>query len=110
MAIHLHLMNARGRLVPIRERVQNAFPRVVEAGSALLPVSNIDVIVQEGPSIPEIGMVGYALAADLLRITIEVANPNLFKNFDGEFLGVLGHELHHCARYDGPGYGKTLGE
>ena len=111
MTVQLHLLNARGTLESIRARVEDVFPPAVETISALLPVSNIDVLVQAGPAvIPEIGIGGYTLAADLLRLTIDPASPNLLKDFATEFLAVLGHELHHCLRYDGPGYGRTLGE
>lgn len=110
MTIDLHLLNARGKLEPLRERVESVFSRGVEAISALLPVSNIDVIVRAGPAIPEIGIGGYTFAADLLRLTIEPDNPNLLMDFDTKFLAMLGHEIHHCMRHDGPGYGRTLGE
>lgn len=76
MTIHLHLLNARGKLEPIRERVENVFSQSVEAISALLPISNIDVVIQAGPFvIPETGMVGYSPSADVLYLTIEPSQP-----------------------------------
>ncbi|MDD5090725.1 MAG: DUF2268 domain-containing putative Zn-dependent protease, partial [Candidatus Wallbacteria bacterium] len=47
-------------------------------------------------------------SAGSVTITINPANPNLFRDFDTEFLATLGHELHHSLRFDGPGYGSTL--
>lgn len=111
MTIHLHLLNARGKLNPVRERVENAFSHGVATLSALLPIANIDVVVQANAFvIPETGMVGYSPAADVLYFTLDPANPNLWQDFDTEFLATLGHELHHCLRHGGPGYGRTLGE
>src|SRR6266852_4448589 len=111
MSIQLHLLNARGKLDLVRERVERAFSRGVEAVSALLPVSNIDVVVRADPFVlPETGMGSYSPSADVVYLTIDPANPNLFTDFDAEFLTTLGHELHHCMRHGGPGYGGTLGE
>ncbi len=111
MSIRLHLLNARSKLDPVRERVERAFARGVEAVTALLPASNIDVVVRADPFvIPETGMVSVSPAADVVYLTIDPANPNLFTDFDTEFVAALGHELHHCMRHGGPGYGCTLGE
>ncbi|MED5610073.1 DUF2268 domain-containing putative Zn-dependent protease [Pseudomonas sp. JH-2] len=30
--------------------------------------------------------------------------------FDADLLAMLGHELHHCARWSGPGYGRSFAE
>jgi hypothetical protein len=111
MTIHLHLLNARGKLTPVRERVESAFAQGVTTISALLPIADIDVVVQATAFvIPETGIAGYTPAADTVYITIDPANPHLWKDFNTEFLATLGHELHHCLRIDGPGYGRILGE
>ncbi|MCU0493522.1 MAG: DUF2268 domain-containing protein [Chloroflexaceae bacterium] len=111
MAVHLHLLNARGRLNPLRERIERVFWQGVDTIAALLPIGKIDVVVQTGPFvILETGMTGYSRAADVLEITIDPNNTNLLHNFDTELLATLGHEFHHCLRHDGPGYGQTLGE
>ena len=111
MTIQLHLLNARGNLDAVRERVEIAFSHGVETLAGLLPIANVDVIVQANAIVvPETGMAGYSPWADALYITIDPANPNLFRDFDTEFLATLGHELHHCMRHGGPGYGRTLGE
>ena|GEM_PF-559063 len=95
----------------VRGRVERAFSRGVETVSALLPVSNIDVVVRaDRLVIPETGMGGYGPSADVVYLTIDPATPNLFTGFDPEFVATLGHELHHCVRHGGPGYGGTLGE
>jgi uncharacterized protein YjaZ len=77
----------------------------------MLPVKNVDVIVQAGKQvIPETGIGGFSPSAELVYITIDPGHPTFPGVLDTEFLATLGHELHHCARHTGPGYGHTLGE
>lgn len=111
VTVNLHILNARGKLDFVRERIEKTFFYGVTTISALLPIADIDVIVQASTFvIPETGMGGWSPAADVLYISIDPANPNLLRDFDTEFLATLGHELHHCLRHGGPGYGRTLGE
>jgi uncharacterized protein YjaZ len=111
MSIELHLLNAAGRLSLWSNRVEAAFARSVESIVALLPVNDVDVVVQAGRRVmPETGIAGRSLSAEVVHITLDPDHPALAATFEAEFLAALGHELHHCARRGGPGYGRTLGE
>ncbi len=109
--ITLHLINARGQLADIEdwlcERLRDAFA----ASARLLPLLETDVIVRAGKSvIPEKGHLGYAPEKGVICITIDPEHPALRANLDMSLERMLAHELHHSARWDGPGYGATLGE
>lgn len=111
MNVNLHVLDARGTMSALRGRVEAAFLDSVQRVALLLPIANIDVVVSCSKFVvPETGVAGYCPSADVLYITIDPENPNLLLNFDAEFLATLGHELHHCMRQGGPGYGRTLGE
>ena len=60
---------------------------------------------QSGGGIPDWGVGGYAPAPGLIEVTL---NPD---RFDAALLlRTLVHEMHHLIRWDGPGYGRSLGE
>jgi uncharacterized protein YjaZ len=111
VSIKLHLLNATGKLSPWEHRLEDVFSQSVETLAAMLPVKNVDVIVQAGKRvIPETGIGGFSPSAEVVYITIDPGHPTFPSVLETEFLATLGHELHHCARHTGPGYGHTLGE
>lgn len=112
MTTQLHLLNVRGQFDAIRRRVEDCFSLAVEQISRLLPLSSVDVVVYVDPEhvIPETGMGGYSPSADRIFIALDPENVKFQNDFEAEFVTTLGHELHHCARWSGPGYGHTLGE
>jgi uncharacterized protein YjaZ len=60
--------------------------------------------------LPETGLGGFSPSSDRVCLAIDPHNPNFFPNLDVELLATLAHEFHHCVRWAGPGYGRTLGE
>jgi len=46
----------------------------------------------------------------VIYVTVDPENPVLRANPAMSLERMLAHELHHSARWDGPGYGATLGE
>ena len=111
MPINLNLLNASGVFDALENKIAESFRSSIDTITNLLEIDNVDVVVQQSERvIPETGMVGYAPTADTLFLSIDPKNKNLIKSFNVEFLATLGHELHHCSRHKGPGYGKTLKE
>ncbi|HXC41714.1 MAG TPA: DUF2268 domain-containing putative Zn-dependent protease [Burkholderiales bacterium] len=109
--ISLHILDARGNFRAYRERLTAAFSDGVAAVTALVPISQVDVVVHAARFVhPETGMRGYAPSDDVVYITLDPANGNLGEQLEVEFVATLGHELHTCARSRGPGYGSTLAE
>ena len=111
MPIKMHLLNSSGVFDNHVKAITESFQDSIRAITKILQVDNVDVVIQHSVHvIPETGMVGYSPTADRAFLSIDPENKNLSKSFGVEFLATLGHELHHCSRHNGPGYGKTLKE
>lgn len=112
MGTTLHLLNSSGQLDGIRTRIEAGFTSSIAAIRQLIPMRDVDVVVYRDARrvIPEIGICGISPASDRVLIAIDPLHPKVADSFEIEFMSMLGHELHHCARWAGPGYGDTLGE
>lgn len=110
--ITLHVLTASGRLSGLADIIASAHRMGVARVEKLLPLADVDVVVADDPnaSIPEIGVGGYAPNAHRLDIYIDPEFPNLTQDLESKYVRTLAHELHHCARWNGCGYGKTLFE
>ena len=111
MVVILNILNASGALSNLCDAIEHCHKSSMSAIRKLLPVAEVDVVVLAGGNvIPELGMLGYAPDRHHIYITIDPENQNLLLNFEEEYRAALGHELHHCMRHSGPGYGTTLRE
>jgi hypothetical protein len=109
----LHWLEASGGLADIRADLIRNFEAAYATISKLIPPPRLDVIVQRlaGETIPEMGIVGRAYRGTLFAMTVDPDNPNLARSLqDGALYRQIVHEVHHCLRMAGPGYGWTLGE
>ncbi|WP_017223198.1 DUF2268 domain-containing putative Zn-dependent protease [Moritella dasanensis] len=113
MNIFLHKLNAHGKFDGLLTRVDSLFDKALECIGEKLPLEeiNIDVIISEGDFvIPEFGFCGYSPSSGQIMLFFDLNNENLDTCLDAEFMPSLGHEIHHCFRHKGVGYGKTLQE
>jgi uncharacterized protein YjaZ len=111
MAIRLHVLTAGGNLQAWIPRIEAAFDSSRQQVCSLLPISDVDVLVYASNKvIPELGLNGYSDTPWLIRLWFDPNHATLSQSFEKAFLGTFAHELHHCMRARGPGYGKTLGE
>ena len=112
LPIQLHLLNANGQFDSIRERVESCFEQSLEEINARLSIENVDVVVSVDPqrAIPQLGVGGHSPSGNCAFLTIDPDNPKFTDGFESAFKRLLAHELHHCARWSGPGYGNTLAE
>lgn len=109
--MELHFLDARGALTDIHKWLHNCLTETHEKASGLMPLQPLDVVVQTGKRIiPEKGYLGFAPKPGVIFITVDPDNPALRANFDASLERMFAHELHHAARWDGPGYGSSLGE
>lgn len=108
----IHWLEADGSLEPWREPVGAAIGSARARVSALVPESRFDILVQLGKRVvPEIGMLGIAHRKSLLSLTLDPDNPKLSTHLaDDTCARQVVHEVHHCLRMAGPGYGRSLGE
>lgn len=109
----LHWLEAAGSLSGWRSEILSEFQIAYEALSAFLPPPRLDVLIQKArvATIPETGTGGRACSETLLEIFVDPDNPSFAHSLrTGEFGRGVIHEVHHCMRMAGPGYGWTLGE
>lgn len=112
MAWQLHFLTARGQLGPWRGAVSEAVEAVRRRVAAVVEPPPLDFVVQSiaGGGIPERGHMGSSPAPGLVFLTLDPANPCLARNMGRPFERMVAHEVNHAMRWDGPGYGRTLGE
>ena len=100
-------------LAPWRAQILSEIEATREAVSKLVPAPTLAVELRHAPGrvIPEIGMVGYAPNATCFSLTFDSTNPHFAPSLaDGTLRRQVAHEVHHCLRHAGPGYGQSLGE
>ncbi|HIC67081.1 MAG: DUF2268 domain-containing putative Zn-dependent protease [Paracoccus sp. (in: a-proteobacteria)] len=103
---NIHLLNARNDLTRIMPQLRATLRDAVARTQGHADLPRFDLIVRAGGDvIPEWGIGGHAPAPGLIQISL---NPDRFDS--GLMLRTLVHEFHHLIRWDGPGYGKSLGE
>ncbi|RVT85853.1 peptidase [Rhodobacteraceae bacterium CCMM004] len=106
----LHLMSARGALDGLEEWLRQSIRAAHAACADRLPLGPLDLAVMAGRRVvPEKGHLGHAVGPGLVFVTVDPDNPALRANADRSLERMVAHELHHAARWDGPGYGDTLG-
>lgn len=113
MEWHLHWLEAEGELTPWRDRIAVEIETARMAVAGVLPPFRLDILVERvaGAVIPEIGTTGRAYRPGLCSLTVDPLNPNFGPSLEsGDIRRTIAHEVHHCRRFAGPGYGRTLGE
>lgn len=107
----LHIINSRHQLTGIAKWLSERLDDAFAVSAKHLPLRDTDVIVRAGKAvILEKGHLGYAPEKGLIYVTVDPENPILRTNQSQSLERMLAHELHHSSRWDGPGYGNTLGE
>ncbi|CAO4138074.1 hypothetical protein LPLAFNJD_LOCUS52 [Methylorubrum aminovorans] len=109
----LHWLEAEGDLAAWRDRIGLEIEAARQAVAGILPPFQLDILVERvtGAVIPEVGTTGRAYRPGLCSLTVDPLNPNFAVSLDhGDIRRTIAHEVHHCRRFAGPGYGDTLGE
>lgn len=112
VSVRLHVLDADPSLAPHRRPITEAANAAVERIQRHLPIGDVDVVVQRNPfaTIPELGVGGFCPSAHLVHVSLDPENPGFPGVLEEHLARTLAHELHHCARWRGPGYGRSLGE
>jgi uncharacterized protein YjaZ len=89
---------------------QRVFDEVTPGVGAVLDVRGVRVRVRADPgrAIAGYGLGGQTFAEDRIEIFVDPNFPALESVLAARFAVLLAHELHHAARWRGPGYGRTL--
>lgn len=112
VSVRVHVLDADPALAPFRSALAAAAEAALERIRARLPVRDVDVVIQRDPFavIPELGVGDSCPSAHLVRVSVDPEHAAFDEVLDGHLSRTLAHELHHCARWRGPGYGTSLGE
>lgn len=107
----LHILNAQDTLTAHNEWLNTCLTETYAKASMLMNLPSLDIIVKAGTQvIPEKGHLGYSPEPGIVYITVDPQNLSFCSNHNNSLERMLAHELHHAARWAGPGYGFTLGE
>lgn len=107
----LHILNAQNKLTAHYGWLHTNLNDTYERAQTVMPLPSLDVVVKAGNFvIPEKGHLGYCPEPGVVYVTVDPENPVFCKNEAHSLERMFAHELHHVARWAGPGYGLTLGE
>lgn len=110
--IKLHFMGAdkqlRKHLPQIKQISRSAIAKIA---GLLQFKEDVDVIIYRYHA-PEknLAVSGYAPNGNLVWIYIDPSQKDFKKTLGEQLPKALAHELHHAARWQGPGFGETLEE
>ncbi|WP_410012781.1 DUF2268 domain-containing putative Zn-dependent protease [Sodalis sp. C49] len=110
---HLHWLAARGSLQAHQHAFVRECQRAFDVLSGQMSPPPLDILFHRSTTqvIAQLGLCGRAWEPALFSLYVDPDNPNLAVSLDnGAFTRQLLHEIHHCMRMAGPGYGYTLGE
>lgn len=109
--LRLHFLDAREQICEHKSWIANALKSVHSTVDHIHKTGSLDVVIRaDCRVIPEKGHVGHAVGPGVIFITVDPENAALQANEQESFERMFAHELHHAIRWDGPGYGNTLGE
>lgn len=102
----LHLLNARHDLTPVLAEVRQASRDAVARASDRAELPDFDLVVRAQSDRSADGAVqGQAPAPGVIEIAL---TPEKFD--PAQYARVLVRQMAHLVRWDGPGYGRSLGE
>ncbi len=106
----IYFANTTGLSSKQIERMKFIAEKTYERVSELIPISEPDLILHVKPSwtIPETGYSGFSPNAAYALIHLDPSNSSFDASMETELPATIAHELHHCVRYGGVGYGQTL--
>lgn len=107
----LHILDAQKKLTAHRQWFHTCLTATHEQAKKVMQIPALDVVIKAGKFvIPEKGHFGYCPEPGIVYVTVDPENPAFCKNDAQSLERMFAHELHHVARWAGPGYGTTLGE
>jgi len=107
-SLELHFINARQSLSAKQHEISTALQHTWQMANTHLDFNALDVVVKAGQFVLEgKGCLGYTPEPGLVYLTVDPQSQDLTQE---SLSRMFAHELHHAARWDGPGYGRTLGE
>lgn len=108
----LHFLNARGTLDNIEPRLRTTLGEACDMLGVRGRLLKVDIVVrgEEGPGASRLAVGGRARGPGVIEFVINLDAITSPAALHDEVLKALFHEYHHALRWEGPGYGHTLGE
>ncbi|MGK9085293.1 DUF2268 domain-containing protein [Brucella intermedia] len=108
----LHWLTASGGLEEFEQPIFIEITAAFRTLEHFVSPPKLDILLNRSKHIiPEIGILGRSHNSMLFSLNFDPDNPNLKPSLtNGTLQRQLLHEIHHCMRMAGPGYGWTLGE
>lgn len=110
MNITIYILKATGNLKPFARDIKKYSEKAIKKVTEKIPISNVDIVFYDNSegTIPEIGIGGYAPSPHLVLIALDPKFANFERTVSEEIERTIAHELYHCLRARGPGWGKSL--
>ncbi len=108
----VHYLNARGALDASLPRIDRALRALEDRIRAVVAPPKLDIVVQPAPGrgLPMLGFVGHTPRPGAVFLSVDPDHPRLPQTLGLPLERALTHEIHHALRFDGVGYGDTLGQ
>ena len=101
-------------LSPWQATIEHEIGVTRRAAARLVPLPPLEIEIKHVPPskvIPEFGMVGHCYGPKRFTLSLAPENDNFASALEaGALRRQVAHEVHHCLRNAGPGYGLSLGE
>ena len=107
---NLHLVNARGQFGPSAEVIRCACGEAEVRLAEVAPPLALDVVIS-GARYDDgaLRVNGHCFEPGVIALRIDLSPLQPDESLHQELLKSLFHEFHHALRWEGPGYGRTLG-
>ena len=107
----LHLVNARNQLASCEAAIRSACEEAQDRLAAVTPPLPLDIVVSATRDMPEALFVsGHCYEPGVVGLRLDLGQSRSEEELRTGLLKTLFHEFHHALRWEGPGYGDTLGE
>lgn len=107
----LHLVNARRQLAACADLIRQSAAEAERRVAAAAPPLALDIVVSLARDMPEaLFVTGHCYEPGVIGLRIGLTQIHPEDALHTDLLKVLFHEYHHALRWEGPGYGTTLGE
>ena len=106
----IHLVNARGQFGPRAEVIRQACAEAEQRMAAVARPLALDIVVSGGrPGGGALLVSGHCYEPGVIGLRVDLGPGHADESLHAEMLKALFHEAHHALRWEGPGYGSTLG-
>jgi hypothetical protein len=111
----VHMLNARGRLSAVASEVRSVLTEAEVRLATVAPAVDLDVVIRavDHPMPPDLAVTGASYGPGRMELGIDLTDGSPARSpgaLREALLKAVYHEFHHVLRWDGPGYGSSLGE